>query len=173
MAAPAYRKAQSRHELRKHVPAVGTERQWLDPQDTIERQLAIEMWKQCARARGLPSERRTKTASVDRNQHQIGCPGKMLGCGLLDLACAGEMDIAVALVDAGAAELAGGLGVLPLRRIADLVDGVRHGPDLGLARGVPRPSRDALQRSTPPRRRASPARASIRGFVHSPDASLG
>src|SRR5206468_12343722 len=115
MAAPAYRKAQSRHELRKHVPAVGTKRQWLDPQDTIERQLAIKMRKQCARARGLPSERRTKTASVDRNQHQIGHPGEMLGRGFPDLACAREMDVAVALIDAGAAVIAGGLGVLPLR----------------------------------------------------------
>src|SRR5215470_5547883 len=119
MAAPACRKAQSRQELREDVPAVGTEWQWLDPQDTIERQLAIEMWKQCARARRLPSERRTKAAGVNCNQHQVGGPGKMLGGGLLDLACAGEMDVAVALVDAGATELAGGLGVLPERHIAD------------------------------------------------------
>src|SRR5262245_2198348 len=52
----------------------------------------------------------------------------MLGRGLLDLACAGEMDVAVTLVDAGAAEPAGRFGVLPQRRIADLVNVVRHGP---------------------------------------------
>src|SRR5262245_7502237 len=44
-------------------------------------------------------------------------------CGrLLDLAWAGEMDVAVALIDAGAAEYPGLLGGAPQRRMADLVD---------------------------------------------------
>src|SRR5215467_13105761 len=131
------------------------------------------MWKQCARARRLPSERRTKAAGVNCNQHQVGGPGKMLGGGLLDLACAGEMDVAGALVDAGATELAGGLGGLPKRRSADLVDGVRHRPrPLSCSWcAAPEPPRTATQYTA-----AAPrvtGTVSIRGFVHSPDVSLG
>src|SRR5262245_911118 len=158
MAAPVRRKAQSRHQLRKDMPAVGSKQQWLDPKDIIERQFAIEMRKQCPLARGLPSERRAETAGVDRNQDQVGRSRKMLGRGLLDLAGAGEMDVAITRVDTGAAELAGGFGVLPQRRIADLVDDVRHGPRprrcLGCA--APEPRRTGMP-STPMRGRESPA----------------
>src|SRR5215467_3014618 len=90
------------------------------------------MREQCSLARGLPSECRVQPAGVDRDQHEIGNARKMPGRSLLDLACAGEMDVAVTLVDAGAAERAGDLCVPPEGRIADLVDGVRHAPSLGL-----------------------------------------
>src|SRR5262245_23315286 len=126
------------------------------------------MREQCALARRLPSQRRAKAAGIDRDQHQAGRPGKVLGRGLLDLAGAGEMDVAVALVDGGAVELAGGLSVSPDGRIADLIDDVRHAPDLGIAScAAPEPRRTRLP-STPQRRRASPSTTSIRGFVHSP-----
>src|SRR5262245_9310880 len=46
----------------------------------------------------------------------------MSGSGLLDLTRAGKMDVAVALIDAGAAEYPGLLGGAPQRRMADLVD---------------------------------------------------
>src|SRR5262245_46084628 len=104
MAAPARRRGRSRRQLRKDMPAVGRERQWLDPQHAGERQRAIEMWKQRALARWLPAERCTKAARINGNQQQIGPTGEMLGRRLLDLAGGGEMDVAVTHVDPGATE---------------------------------------------------------------------
>src|SRR5262249_49835668 len=82
-------------------------------------------------------------------------------------------DVAIALVDRGTAEPAGDLSVSPDGRITDLVDDVRHAPDLGIADRVPRPSRGTLDcqytAATPRVTRT----ASIRGFVHNPDTPLG
>src|SRR5436190_12234029 len=51
------------------------------------------------------------------------------------------MDVAVTHVDPGAAECSRRLRVPPQRRVADLVDGGRHGPDLDPAHCGPPPLR--------------------------------
>ncbi len=50
------------------MPAVGSERQWLDPQHAGEWKLAIKMREQRIVAGRLPAERRTKAAGVDGNE---------------------------------------------------------------------------------------------------------
>ena len=64
---------------------IGAERQGFGPGDRRNRQLAIEMRKQLAAARGLPFERVTQGVGVDRRQHEIVAPGEPFGRGLRGL----------------------------------------------------------------------------------------
>ena len=130
---PRERVEQADHagELRKHVAAVGAERQRLDPQHGVERQRAIEMRKQRTAARGLPPQGRAERPGVDRDQHQVGGAGEMLGGGLGDLRRGGEMDEAVARIDRGAAKAPLALGLAPQRGGADFIDRGPHGSLFG------------------------------------------
>jgi hypothetical protein len=95
------------------------------------------MRKQITVARKFPFQRIAQRISVDRNQHQIVSPRKILRRGRADLRGGGEMDEAVARIDGSAAEHAGMLRLVPKCVCADLVDCRRHGaPDSAARFGV-------------------------------------
>ena len=110
------------------MPAIVSKRQWLDPQDTGDRKLAIKMREQCPVPGWLPSQCRTQAIGIDGNEQQIGHTGKMPRRRLLDLVRGREMDVAVTHVDPGAPKRSGRLRVPPQGGVADLVDGARHAP---------------------------------------------
>jgi hypothetical protein len=85
------------------------------------------MRKQITVARKLPFQRIAQRISVDRDQHQIVSPRKILRRGHADLRGGGEMDEAVAHIDGSAAEHAGMLRLVPKYIFADLVNRRRHG----------------------------------------------
>ena len=70
---------------RKHMPALGVERQRIDTAHRGEWQFAVEMRKQRAAARGLPLQERAERIGIDRDQNEIALPGKLLCRGLSGL----------------------------------------------------------------------------------------
>src|SRR5262249_42170434 len=120
----------SRRKLRKHVPSIDPEGKRPCPQHGSERQFGVKMRKQITVARKLPFQRIAQRIGIDRNQHQIVSPRKILRRGRADLRGGGEMDEAVAGIDGSAAEHAGMPRLVPKYIFADLVNRRRHGaPD--------------------------------------------
>src|SRR5258708_2242510 len=136
MAARRPRAGRSRRELGKDVALIGAQRQRSCPPHRGERQCTVKMGKQIAAARNLPFQRAFERIGIDRHQHQVGGGGEMLRRGLADLGGGREMNEAITLIDAGAAEQAATLRLAPKRFLADLVNGRRHGaPDSAVRYG--------------------------------------
>src|SRR5664279_5033621 len=104
-ASPSDRKCPSLGmEGRELVPTVRAERQGTDLRDRLQIELAIEMWKQSAAARGLPFQFVAELGGVHAQQHEIALSGEMFSRGLGRLFGAGEMNEAVFAIDRRAAE---------------------------------------------------------------------
>src|SRR5262252_538121 len=78
LAGQATRAGRSRRKLRKDAPLIDPEGKRPCPQHGRERQLAVKMRKQITIARKLPFQRIPQRIGIDRNQHQILSPGKIL-----------------------------------------------------------------------------------------------
>src|SRR5262249_19222318 len=114
-AAQTTRAGRSRHKLRKDVLLIDPEGKRLNPQHGREGQVAVKMRKQITAARDLPFQRIAQRICVNRDQHQILCPGKIPRCGVADLRGGREVNDAVARIDGRTAEYAGTLRLVPER----------------------------------------------------------
>ncbi len=109
-------------EIGETVPAIRPERQRFDAGDGGKLERAVEMRKQRAAARGLPSQRLAEPRGIDADQQQIALAGEMLGRRFGELRGGGEMNEAVAQVGRGAGKAAGAFGLAPERRGDNFVD---------------------------------------------------
>lgn len=75
------------------------ERQGLGPSHVLERQVAIEMGKERATARGFPFERIPEPVGLETEEKEAVLACEMLGGGFFNLLGSGEMDEPVGDID--------------------------------------------------------------------------
>jgi len=115
-ASPSDRKCPSLGmEGRELVPTVRAERQGIDLHDRRRIEIAIEMRKQSAAARGFPLQFVAELGGVHAQQHEVVLAGEMFRRGLRRLFGAGEMNETVLAIDRRTAEYAFALGFAPER----------------------------------------------------------
>jgi hypothetical protein len=101
---------------------IGAERQRLDLGHRGETEFAIEMRKQRAAARRLPSEMPAKAPAIHLYQQQIFLAGEMFSRGLDCLLGGGEMNVAIGQIDGRAAKNAVHFGSPPVSFRADFIN---------------------------------------------------
>jgi hypothetical protein len=109
-------------QVRKQVPSICAERQWLRPPHRGECEIAVEVGKESPVSRWFPFERGPKNRLIDCDQSEPILAREMLGGGFLKLNCGREVDIAIASVDPGTRERALTLRLTPDRQGTYLVD---------------------------------------------------
>lgn len=102
--------------------SIGSERQRLCPNHGRSRQGAMNMGEKRSPARALPDELGSEPVHGDRQQHQSGPPGEVLGGRSPDLARIGEMDEAVAPIVGRSGIASRARQLVPVRCFTDFVD---------------------------------------------------